>query len=95
MLENKSIDFIWLLLMGLTIATTLIAENADQDIWVVAVISIIIGFKGRMIVDRFMELRDANRYLRKAMRLYFYVIPGLIVLVHLFPEELARMTTLF
>jgi len=47
-----------------------------------------------MIVDRFMELATANRYLRNAMRLYFWVIPGLIVFVYLYPDILARMTAL-
>jgi len=54
----------------------------------------VIGVKGRMIVDHFMELKTANLLLRRLMRIYFYVIPTLIVLVYLFPEQLANLTRL-
>ena len=94
MFERKTIDFIWLSMMGLTLLSATLAESADSGLIVTLIISLTIAFKGRMIVDRFMELATANRYLRNAMRLYFWVIPGLIVFVYLFPDVLVRMTTL-
>ena len=53
-----------------------------------------LAFKGRMVVDRFMELIDANRYIRNAIQVYFYVIPAMIVLVYLFLDVVVRITTL-
>ncbi|MBT3048191.1 MAG: cytochrome C oxidase subunit IV family protein [Candidatus Thiodiazotropha sp.] len=94
MFNTKSVDFIWLVLMGLTLLSAAIAESPDQGLVLILVITFTVAYKGRMIVDHFMELKDANRLLRNSMRVYFYVIPGMIVLVYLFPELIARLTTL-
>ncbi|MCP4994696.1 MAG: cytochrome C oxidase subunit IV family protein [Gammaproteobacteria bacterium] len=94
MLEKRSIDIIWLILMGLTLLSATLAESAEPGLVVTIIIALTVAFKGRMVVDRFMELANANHYLRNAMRIYFYVIPTMILLVYLFPEALARMTSL-
>ncbi|MEW8430778.1 MAG: cytochrome C oxidase subunit IV family protein, partial [gamma proteobacterium symbiont of Ctena orbiculata] len=83
MFNTKSVDFIWLVLMGLTLLSAAIAESPDQGLVLILVITFTVAYKGRMIVDHFMELKDANRLLRNSMRVYFYVIPGMIVLVYL------------
>ncbi|MES9860660.1 MAG: cytochrome C oxidase subunit IV family protein [Candidatus Thiodiazotropha sp. LLP2] len=94
MFNTKSVDFIWLVLMGLTLLSAAIAESPDQGLLLILVISFTVAYKGRMIVDHFMELKDANRLLRNSMRVYFYVIPAMIVVVYLFPDLIARLTTL-
>ncbi|MEW8073404.1 MAG: cytochrome C oxidase subunit IV family protein [Candidatus Thiodiazotropha endolucinida] len=94
MFETKSVDMIWLVLMGLTLLSAAIAESPDQGLIMILVITLTVAYKGRMIVDHFMELKDANRLLRNSMRIYFYVIPAMIVLVYLFPDLIARLTTL-
>ncbi len=94
MFTNKSIDSIWIQLMLLTLLSAFIAETADTGLAVIIIVAVTIGYKGRMIVDHFMELINANRYIRASMRLYFYVIPLMIVLAYLFPEAIVRMTTL-
>ncbi|MEW8301258.1 MAG: cytochrome C oxidase subunit IV family protein [Candidatus Thiodiazotropha sp.] len=94
MFNTKSVDFIWLVLMGLTLLSAAIAESPDQGLVLILVITFTVAYKGRMIVDHFMELKDANRLLRNSMRVYFYVIPGMIVLVYLFPDLIVRFTTL-
>ncbi len=94
MFTNKSIDFVWIQLMLLTLLSAFIAETADTGLVVIIIVAVTIGYKGRMIVDHFMELVDANRYIRASMRLYFYVIPLMIVLAYLFPEAIVRATTL-
>ncbi|MES9831841.1 MAG: cytochrome C oxidase subunit IV family protein [Candidatus Thiodiazotropha sp. DIVDIV] len=94
MFDTKSVDFIWLVLMGLTLLSAAIAESPDQGLLLILVISFTVAYKGRMIVDHFMELKDANRLLRNSMRVYFYFIPAMIVVVYLFPDLIARLTTL-
>ena len=94
MFDKRSVDFIWLVLMALTLLSAAVAESPDQGLILILVIAASIAFKGRMIVDRFMELRNANPLIRNCMRLYFYVIPLLIVLVYLFPDFIAYLTTL-
>ena len=38
-----------------------------------------VAFKGRLVADRSMELLDASRWLRGAMRIHCYGIPAMIV----------------
>ncbi len=94
MFDRRSVDFIWLVLMVLTLLSAAVAESPEQGLLLILVIALTVAVKGRLIVDRFMELRNANRYLRNSMRIYFYVIPLLIVLVYLFPELIKRLTSL-
>lgn len=90
----KTLDILWLTLMGLTLATTAVAESADPDLAVTAFIAVVIGVKGRLVVEHFMELRTANRYVRHLMNAYFYVFPLVIILVKIYPEVLRSWTTL-
>jgi hypothetical protein len=41
-----------------------------------------------------MELKTANPTIRRLMRAYFYVLPSVTVLVYVFSEHFARLTTL-
>lgn len=90
----RTIDFLWLLLMGLTLLTTALAEGAAPGVWMTVAVAVVIGIKGRLVVDHFMELRTARAPIRHLMNAYFYVFPTLIVLASLFPEQLKAWTTL-
>lgn len=92
--HEKLIDLLWLLLVALTLGGSLLGETAEPGLAVTLVISLTMAFKGRMVIDHFMELKTANRTLRGLMRAYFYVLPLLVVLTSLFGERLARLTTL-
>ena len=81
--------------MAMTLGSAYIAESAEPDLWVTLIMSLVIAFKGRMILDRFMELETARPGIRRLMNIYFYVIPALIVLVYLFPQQLADLTRLW
>ena len=94
MLRNKTIDIIWMLLLLITLLSAYIAESAEPGFFVTLTMCFIIAFKGRMICERFMELETANKNIRKLMNLYFYVLPAMIMLVFLFPEQLANLTRL-
>ena len=90
----KSLDLLWLLLMGMTVAAALVGESADPSLAVTLFVAAVVAVKGRIVVERFMELHNANRLLRRLMNAYFYFFPTLIVLVYLYPEKLAELTTL-
>jgi len=94
MLANRSIHVVWLLLMLITIGSALLAESGETNLLITLLIALSVLLKGRLVVERLMELRSANRYIRFAMNFYFYVVPTLIVLVYLIPDQLASMTTL-
>lgn len=94
MIANRSIHVVWLLLMLITIGSALLAESGETNLLITLLIALSVMLKGQLVVERLMELRSANRYIRFAMNFYFYVVPTLIVLVYLIPDQLASMTTL-
>lgn len=94
MSHEKLIDTLWLLLVALTVGGTMLGESADPGLAVTLLICLTMAFKGRLIIDHFMELKHANNRVRTLMRAYFYVLPALTVLTWLFGDFLARLTTL-
>lgn len=94
MTHKQLIDLLWLLLVALTLGGALIGEAAEPGIAVTLVICLTMAFKGRVIIDHFMELKTANRTIRNLMRAYFYVLPLMTVLTYVFGDWLARLTTL-
>jgi hypothetical protein len=83
-----------MVLIALTLFSAYMAERADASFISVSIMAVVLAIKGRIIVDHFMELRNANKVLRSLMRAYFYVIPALIIIVKLFPDQIARWTML-
>ncbi|NQZ27272.1 MAG: cytochrome C oxidase subunit IV family protein [Colwellia sp.] len=90
----SALDFSWILLMIITAANALVAETAEPSLAITALICGSIAYKGRRIMDYFMELNHANSTIQFFMRSYFHVFPALIFLTELFAEELAALTTL-
>ena len=92
--HTKLIDGLWLFLIALTLFSAYMAERSTPSFTSVAIMAAVLAIKGRIIVDHFMELKNAHKVLRTLMRVYFYVIPTLIILVYLFPEKIAQWTAL-
>ena len=90
----KLINNLWLLLIVLTLFSAYMAEQDQQGLYSIVIMALVLAIKGRVIVDHFMELKDAHIVLRTLMRVYFYVIPSLILLVYFFPEKIASWTVL-
>lgn len=93
-LTLNNLDISWLILMVITLLNALVAETAEPHLLITAIICFSIAYKGRRIMDYFMELNHANATIQKFMRAYFYVFPALIFLADLFTEELAALTAL-
>lgn len=92
--QIQLIDKLWLVLVVLTLFSAFMAERVTPSFISVAIMAVVLAIKGRIIVDHFMELKKAHFLLRGLMRTYFYVIPSLIIIVYLFPEQIAKWTTL-
>ncbi len=96
--KNKThirlINTLWIILVALTIFSAYMAEQTKPGLISILIMSLVLAVKGRIIVDHFMELKDSHVVLRTLMRMYFYVIPALIILVYLFPEQIAKWTVL-
>lgn len=90
----KFIDYLWLLLIALTLFSAYMAERSTPGLSSILIMAFVLAIKGRIIVDHFMELKKSHKILRTLMQVYFYVIPLLIILVFLFPDQIAKWTTL-
>ncbi len=90
----KFINILWLLLILLTLFSAYMAEQATPGLNSIVIMALVLAIKGRIIVDHFMELKNAHVVLRTLMRIYFYVIPALVILVYLFPDQIAKLTAL-
>lgn len=93
-LTFSTLDISWFILMIITTANAFVAETAEPSLAITALICGSIAYKGRRIMDYFMELNHANSTIQFFMRSYFHVFPALIFLSDLFSEELAVLTTL-
>ena len=93
-MKIKPIDMIWIILMAITVMNALLAETSSTSASIIILVALSTAFKGQMVVDHFMGLKGANRHFRFWMNAYFVIIPALIVLVYLFPEPIAQMTSL-
>ena len=94
MTHIKQANLLWLLLIGLTLFSAYMAEQDTPGFNSVTIMALLLAIKGRIIVDYFMELKNSHIVLRTLMQAYFYVIPALVILVYLFPEQIAKWTTL-
>lgn len=92
--NKQRINFFWFVLVALTLFTTLVAEQATPGNITVLVICLTIAIKGRFIIDEFMGLREAIPIIRYTIHSYFILLPILIALTIIFPETLAKLTTI-
>lgn len=95
MSRSQRLDLLWLVLLALTIGGALLADRADPGTAVTLFVVLSMAFKGRMVVDHFMGMKEANRTLRALMRGYFYVLPAVTLLVVLFGDWIAGVTAIF
>ena len=92
--QTQLVDRLWLLLISLTLFSAYMAERDAQGFNSILIMALVLAIKGRIIVDHFMELKSAHRLLRTLMRVYYYVIPLMIIIAYLFPEQIALWTRL-
>ena len=95
MSPERRCDYVWIFLIVLTLISAWIAEEAfDAGLGITLLVAAIIGVKGRLVIDHFMELPHANRRIRFMMRLYFLMLPLITLLVYLFGDTIARVTSI-
>ena len=85
---------VWLALMGLTLISALVAEQADPSLQIVLAICAAVAIKGGLVVEWLMGLRSANKQIRWVMLSYFIILPPLIALGFIFPDVVLRLTSL-
>jgi len=73
------LEILWITLISITLFNTNLGENFNSTLIVSTIIALTTMFKGMMIIDHFMELKEGNKILRWMMRGYFFVFPMLII----------------
>ncbi len=61
MTKHRFLDYIWLLLMAITIMNAMLAESSNAGAAITILVAISVGFKGHMVIDHFMGLKGAKR----------------------------------
>lgn len=83
---------IWLLLVGLTLAGAGLGEMGGQGWPLTVTVAFLIAFKGRLVVDHYMEMRRASPVLRRLVLAFTVVLPILALLTHVFGPDIARVS---
>ncbi|MFC3153285.1 cytochrome C oxidase subunit IV family protein [Litoribrevibacter euphylliae] len=92
--STKHLDRLWLVMIAITLTNALIAEQAKPSAAIAVLICGMIVIKARLVIDYFMELKEASPYIYYLMNAYFYIFPLVALLVWLYPEPLAELTRL-
>ncbi len=85
---------IWLLLVGLTAAGAWLAETGHAGWPLALVVAGLIAFKGRLVIDHYMEMSSANTRIRRVLYLFVTIVPLLVLLSHGWSDVLRRITTI-
>lgn len=75
MTHKQTVTALWLLLVALTLGGSLLGETAEPGYLLLTVVVITMVIKGRVVIDHFMELKNAHPLIRRLMQAYFYVLP--------------------
>lgn len=87
-------EITWLMLVGLTAGSTFFAETGHAGWPLAFIVAALIGVKGRLVIDRYMEMRLAKRSLRYALYAFSGIVPLLVLLSYGGGDTLRRLTTL-
>ncbi|MGL1957096.1 MAG: cytochrome C oxidase subunit IV family protein [Colwellia sp.] len=79
-----TLEYYLFALILITLLNTFLGENFDSTAFVSVLVALTVMYKGFSVIDHFMELKNAHKYLRLMMRTYFVIFPSLIILTVFF-----------
>ena len=85
---------IWLLLIGLTLISTWLAETGNAGWPLTLTVAFLIGFKGWMVVDHYMELRLAHPRFRRIFFIFLTLSALGVILSFGWGDFLKDLTTI-
>ena len=91
---HRVTGYAWVGLMLVTVMNATIAETVTPSLTITILVALSVAFKGCMVVEHFMGMKNAHGGLRLLMNIYFVVVPLMMVIVALYPETIASLTTL-
>ena len=85
---------VWLILVGLTLASTWFAETGEAGWPLTLIVAFLIGFKGGMVIDHYMEMRLANQRIRRVLFVFVTLVPLLVIVSHGWGDVIARVVSI-
>lgn len=76
----KTLEYFLAALIVITLFNTFLGEQFSSTALVSILIALTVTYKGFVVIDHFMELKEANKNLRFLMKLYFVIFPSLIII---------------
>ena len=83
---------IWLLLIGLTFTGAWFAETGQSGWPLTLTVAFLIGFKGKVVIDHYMEMRHCNSRLRHTLYIFGSVVLVMVILTHGWGEAIRDLT---
>lgn len=74
------LEYYLIALISITLLNTFLGENFQSTGLVSVLVALTVMYKGFAVIDHFMELKGAHKYLRLMMKTYFVIFPSLIIL---------------
>jgi len=84
----------WLLLVALTLAGAWLAETGHAGWPLSLVVAGLIAFKGRTVIDHYMEITGAHPRIRAVLHGFVTLVPLLVVFSHGWGDLIRRWTTI-
>ena len=85
---------VWVLLLALTAAGALLGETGGRGWALTLTVALLIALKGRLVIDHYMGMRDANRTIRRVLYAFVVVLPVLVILSYAYGAVIARITAI-
>ena len=83
---------IWLMLIGLTFVGVFLGERGEAG-WLLTLVAVtLIALKGSIVIDYYMDMRSANKKIRKVLQVFVFLIPVLVVFVQGWSNEISQIT---
>lgn len=87
-------EIIWLLLLALTLTGAWFAETGHAGWPLTFIVAGLIAFKGRMVIDHYMEITGTNPRIRAVLHGFATLVPLLVVFSHGWGDVIKKITTL-
>lgn len=89
---ERKLDLAWVALVLLSIGSARLGGGDDDGLAVAVGVALVMAFKLLIVSRYFLELHEAHPRIRKAVYLFCYGMPVVVILTTGFRDALARLT---
>lgn len=92
MSSERKLDLAWVALVVLSIGSARLGSGDDDGFAVAVGVALVMAIKLLIVSRYFLELHEAHPRIRKAVDLFCYGMPILVILTTAFGDTLSRLT---